>query len=50
MYEYGRDINFICLDAQALAQKQSTLKVFFITQLRRRHCLATTAFIPGIYL
>ena len=45
MREYGRDIHFVCLEAQALAKKQFSFKVFFITQLGHRHCLAAIAFI-----
>jgi len=46
--EYGSDIHIVCLEAQALAKKQFTFKVFFITQLGRRHCLATITFILDI--
>jgi len=49
MREYGSDIHFICLEAQSFAKKQSSFKVFFITQLRHRHCLATIAFIVDIH-
>ena len=49
MREYNSDIRFICHEAQALAKKQSSFKVFF-TQLGHRHCLATIAFVLDIYL
>jgi len=32
MREYGSDINFICLEAQTLAKKRFSFKVFFIVQ------------------
>jgi len=48
MPEYGSDIHFVCLEAQALATKQFTFKVFFITHLGHRHCLVTIAFILDI--
>jgi len=47
MREYGGDIRFICLEAQTLAKKQSSFKVFLICQW---HCLATIAFILDFYL
>jgi len=33
MREYDGDIHFVCLEVQALAKKQSSFKVFFITQV-----------------
>jgi len=48
MREYGGDIHFVCLDAQALAKKQFSFNVYFITQLGHTHCLATKAFILDI--
>jgi len=45
MREYGCDIRLIYLESQSLAKKQSSFKVFFITQLSRLHYLATIAFI-----
>jgi len=53
MRENGGNIYFVCLEAQTLtlkpdcfwAKKQSSFKSFFTTPLRRRHCLATIAFI-----
>ena len=50
MHEYWGDIHFICLEAQTLAMKQSSSKVFFITQLGHRHFLATITLILDIYL
>jgi len=41
MREYGGDIYFACLEAQALAKKQYSFNVFFVTQLGHRHCSAT---------
>jgi len=48
MLEYGGDIYFVCLEVQALAKKQFSFKVVFITQLGHRNCSAITAFIPDI--
>jgi len=48
MREYGGDIHFVCLEAQALAKMQFGFEVFFITQLGHRHCLATITFILDI--
>jgi len=48
MREYGGDTHFICLETEALAKKQFSLKVFFITQLGNRHCLATITFVLNI--
>jgi len=48
MREYGSDIHFVCLEAQALANKQSTFKVFFNTHLGHRLRLAIIAFIQDI--
>jgi len=31
MREYRGDIRFVCLEAQTLAKKHTSLKVFFIT-------------------
>jgi len=31
MRKYGGDIHFVCLETQALAKKQFSLKAFFIT-------------------
>jgi len=47
MREYGDEINFKCLEAQTLAKKRFSFKVFFIAH---SHCLATIAFILDIYL
>jgi len=33
MREYGGDLRFVCLEAQALAKKQISFKVLFITLL-----------------
>jgi len=48
MREYGGDIHIVCPEAQALTKKQFSFKVFFVTQLGHRHCLARTAFILDI--
>jgi len=49
MREYGGDsLHFVCLEAQALAKKKFSFKVFLITQLSHRHCLAINAFILDI--
>jgi len=48
MREYGGDIHFICVEAQTLANKQSSFKAFFITQLFYSLCLATVTFIIGV--
>jgi len=48
MRECGGDIHFVCLEAQTLAKKQFNFKVFFITQLSHRHCLAAVALILDI--
>jgi len=45
MREYGGDIQFVCFEAHALAKKQFSFKVFFITDPGHKHCLATIAFI-----
>jgi len=45
MCEYGGDIRFICLEAQTLAKKQSSLNVFFYTHLGHSHYLAILALI-----
>jgi len=37
MCEYGSDIRFVCLEAQTLAKKRSSFKVFLITQLGHGH-------------
>jgi len=33
MPEYGGDLHFVCLEARALAKKQFSFKILFITQL-----------------
>jgi len=38
----------VCLEAQALAKKQFSFKVFFTAQLGHGHCLATIAIILNI--
>jgi len=48
MREYGGDIHFVCLEGGTLAKKQFSFKVFFITQLGHRHCLAIIASILDI--
>ena len=45
MRDYSGDIHFVCLEDQPLAKKQSSFKVYFITQLRRRYYLATRVHI-----
>ena len=50
MREYGGDIYFVCIEAQTLAKKRSSFKIFFITQLGHTHCLSTIAFLPDICL
>jgi len=50
MREYSGDLQFVCFEAQALAKKQISFKIFFITKSGRRRCLATTAFILDISL
>jgi len=45
MREYCGDIHFICLEAQTLFMKQSSSKVFFITQLGHSVFLTTIALI-----
>jgi len=45
MREYGGDIHFVCLETEALAKKQFSLKVFFVTQLGNRHCLTIIKFV-----
>ena len=51
MFAYGGGIRFLCLEAQTLAEKQSSSKSFFITHMgHSRHCLATMAFVLDIYL
>jgi len=40
MREYDSDIDFICLEAETLAKKRFSLKVFLIAH---SHCLATIA-------
>jgi len=34
MCEYSGDLHFVCLEAQALAKKQISFKIFFITSIR----------------
>jgi len=46
MREYGGDIRFICLEAEALAKKLVSKS----SSLRHSHCLATISFILDIYL
>jgi len=48
MREYGGGIHFERRAARALPKKQFSFKVFFITQLDHRNCLATIAFILDI--
>jgi len=43
MREYGGDIHYTCLEAEALAKKLHRFKVFFTALYS--HCLATLAFI-----
>ena len=50
MREYSGVLHFVCLEAQALAKKQISFKIFFITQSGHRHCIATTACILDISL
>jgi len=45
MREDSSDIHFVCLETEALAKKQFSLKVFFVTQLGNRHCLAIITFV-----
>jgi len=48
MREYGGDVHSVCLEGRALAKKQFSFKVFFITELCHRRCSATIAFILDI--
>jgi len=47
MREYGDNMNihFVCLETKALAKKQFSLKVVFVTQLGNSHCLTIIAFV-----
>jgi len=49
MHEYGGDIHFVCLEAQALTKKQFSFVVFLFTcPIKPYTCLETTAFILDI--